>query len=124
MEHNQKKNISGIAKLLCENRWTYNSKKSVERQILDSSARENFIAMLTIEVLSILSGQNGNLRVGAAEILGAITPPPLKGKVITELKKHLVDEFTRDYVYEGFQGDEEDSRTVASCARHSIWKLT
>jgi hypothetical protein len=40
-----------------------------------------------------------------------------------ELKRHLNDDFVRDFVYGVAQGDEEDLRTVSDCCRLSIDKL-
>lgn len=76
------------------------------------------------EVLLLLNGKDGNIRIGAVEILGKIIPSSISHKVINELEKHLDDNFIRDYVHAEFQCDEEDIRSVSECAELSIKQLT
>ena len=71
----------------------------------------------------MLHGKDGNIRVGAAEILGVVTLVSMANIVQKELEKHLDDNIIRDYVYGGFQGDEENVRTVSECSKLSINKL-
>lgn len=75
-------------------------------------------------MLSLLNGKDGNIRIGAAEILGKITPSSISKKVINELEKHHDDNFIRDYVYAEFQCDEGDVRSISECAKLSIKQLT
>ena len=79
---------------------------------------------LILEIISLLHGEDGNIRVGAAEILGVITPMPMAKTVVNGSRKHLDDNYIRDFVYGGFQGDEDDMRTVAECCALSIKKLS
>ena len=115
--------IKKTAKRLCENRSHYNSNDYVEREIIDDVKQKDYLKELVSEVISSLHGNDGNIRLGAAEILGVITPLSMVNVVLEELKKHLNDNFIRDYAYGGFQGDEYDMRTVAECCRASIKKL-
>ena len=115
--------IRDYAKRLCENRYSYSFKENIEKDIAEKIERRNEMPQLIHEIISLLHGQDGNMRIGAAEILGAITPASMVKAVQKELEKHLEDNFVRDFVYDGFQGDEEDMRTVSQCAKLSINKL-
>jgi hypothetical protein len=115
--------IKDSASRLCENRCSYNFRESIEEEIVCRIRQRNELPELIHEIVSLLHGQDGNIRVGAAEILGAITPPSMAEMVRGELKRHLNDDFVRDFVYGVAQGDEEDLRTVSDCCRLSIDKL-
>lgn len=115
--------IKDSAKRLCENRSSYNFKENIEKEIVGRIKRRNQLPQLIHEIISLLHGQDGNIRIGAAEILGTITPTSMAKAVQKELEKHLDDNFVRDFVYGGFQGDEEDIRTVSECAKLSINKI-
>ena len=75
-------------------------------------------------MLLLLDGKDGNIRVGAVEILGKITLSSISKKVINELEKHLDGNFIRDYMYAEFQCDEEDICSVSECAEWPIKQLT
>jgi hypothetical protein len=111
------------AKILCEYRCSYTFEEAKEREIIDGVKRNGLISEFVNELIAILNGEDGNLRIGAAELLGLLTPPSLKNIVTAELEKHLTDKFVRDYAYAGAQGDEEDVRTVAKAAEDAIHKL-
>jgi len=114
--------IKDSARRLCENRCSYNFRESIEEEIVCRIRQRNGLPELIHEIVSLLHGQDGNIRVGAAEIPGAITPPSMAEMVQGELKRHLNDDFVRDFVYGVAQGDEEDLRTVSECGRLSIDK--
>ena len=116
--------IKDSARRLCENRSSYDFRERIEEETVCRIRQRGELAELIDEIVSLLHGQNGNIRVGAAEVLGAITPPSMAKAVQRELEKHLDDDFVRDFVYAGFQGDEEDVRTVSDCCRVSIDRLT
>lgn len=115
--------IKDSAKRLCTNRSSYNFKENIEKEIVGRIKRRNELPQLIHEIISLLHGQDGNIRIGAAEILGTITPTSMAKAVQKELEEHLDDNFVRDFVYGGFQGDEEDMRTVSECATLSIKKI-
>ncbi|MCX5638799.1 MAG: hypothetical protein NTX52_14070 [Planctomycetota bacterium] len=117
------KHIKDSAKRLCENRSSYNFKENIEKEIISKIKQQDDLVQLIHEIVSLIHGKDGNIRVGAAEILGIITPPSMANIVQKELERHLDDNFVRDYVYHGFQGDEEDMRTVSGCSKLSIKKL-
>jgi HEAT repeat protein len=82
------------------------------------------LPQLVKAVLEILdNSDDGNLRVGAAELLGSITPTGMKDQVIATLEEYADDTFVRDYAYAGAQGDEDDMRSVGECAKASISEL-
>jgi hypothetical protein len=76
-----------------------------------------------MKIISSLPGDDGNMRIGAAEVPEVITPASMASMVREESKRHFDDNFVRDYAYGGFQGDEHDMRPVAQCGRASIEKL-
>lgn len=115
--------LEKAGKLLCENRWSYSFNDSVEKQIMSVIIELNLTKNLIGKIIYFLNGNDVNLRVGAAELLGSITPSSMKNTIIFELNNHLNDHYTRDYVYGEFQGDEDDVRTVSDCATRSIKKL-
>ena len=117
-------NIKEAALKLCRNRYVNNTDLEFENKIIRNIKSSNNLDTLINEVLLLLNGKDGNIRVEAAEILGKITPSSISKKVINELKKHLDDNFIRDYVYAEFQCDEEDIRSLSECARRSIKQLT
>lgn len=117
------KYIRESSKRLCENRCSYKFKGDVEEAILAEVKQRDLSERLICEIVSFLHSEDGNVWLGAAEILGTITPASMVNMVVKELEKHLDDNFIRDYVYSGFQGDEEDVRTVAECSEFSIQKL-
>jgi hypothetical protein len=115
--------IKRSARRLCENRCRYNPASAVEKEVIDDITQRDCVKQLVLEVISSLHGEDGNIRIGAAEILGVITPASMASIVLEELQTHLDDNFVRDYTYGGFQGDESDMRTVAECCKESIEKL-
>lgn len=118
------KHLIQAAWILCDNRWSYSFTQQIEDEILDAMRKNNALNGLIGEIVSLLNGEDGDLRVGAAEILGVITPPGIiRESVVAELEKHKRDNSMRNYLYGGFQGDEEDMRTVSGCAHKSIGRL-
>jgi hypothetical protein len=108
---------------LCQNRCVYAFDEDKEKAILARISERRQLPQLVSTVIAILNGTDGNLRVGAAELLGAITPASMQTAVIAALGKHADDPFVRDYAYAGTQGDEDDLRSVAECAKTSISQL-
>jgi hypothetical protein len=115
--------LKEAVRILCENRCAYTFREAEEVQVIAAVRQKGLLSQLVYEVLAILNGSDGNLRVGAAELLGTVAPPSLRKLVITELENHLTDNFIRDFAYAGAQGDEEDMRTVAGAAKHAIHRL-
>ncbi len=115
--------IKKSARRLCKNRSYYNPKGGVEKEIIDDIKRRDYVKQLVLEVISSLQGKDVKIRIGAAEILGVITPASMLTIVPEELKKHLDDNSIREYVYGGLQGDEYDMKTVDECCRESIEKI-
>jgi hypothetical protein len=95
-------------------------RKGVEKEILAAIRDKDLVNQFIEEILALLHDKDGNLRVGAAELLGGITPLSLATRVIGELEAHLNDASVRDYAYGVAQNDEEDVRSVAMCAKSSI----
>jgi len=119
-ETQRSKYIKDCAKRLCKNRSLYNFNENIEKKIVGTIERRNELPQLIHEIISLLHGADGDIRIGAAEILGTITPISMAKAVKKELEKHLDDNFVRDYVYDGFQGDQEDLRTVSKRSKLSI----
>ncbi len=115
--------VKDAALALCRNRAVYFFRESDEKAILAAIEERGLLSGLVEQVVLLLNDKDGNVRLGAAELLGTIPPPAYKEEVIGPLERHLQDTFVRDYVYGGAQGDEEDMRTVAECARRSIERL-
>jgi len=109
--------------ILCDNRWSYFFTQWVEDKIIDAYRGVSAEKELVDGVIQFLHCNNGDLRVGAAELLGIITPTELEGVVIPELEKHLSDDSMRSCMWCGALGDEEDVRTVSGCATKSIEAL-
>lgn len=118
-----KEHLTQAARILCNNRWSYSFTQKIEDEILDAMRKNSALNGLVGEIVALLNGEDGDIRVGAAEILGVITPKEMKESVVAELEKHKGDNYMRNYLYAGFQGDEEDMRTVSGCARESIEHL-
>ncbi len=117
------KYIRDSAERLCENHSLYNFKDHIEKAVIAQIKQENCLVQLINEIISLPHGNDGNLRISATEILGIITPPSMVKTAQKEIKKHLDDSYVRDFVYNVFQGDEEDMRTVPECSLLSINKL-
>jgi hypothetical protein len=117
-------NIKEAALKLCRNRYANNTDLEFENKIIHNIKSGNNLDVLSNEVLLLPNGKDGDIRVGAAKISGDITPSSISKKVIKEVEKHLDDNLIRDYMYAGFQCDEEDIRSVSECAKLSIEKLT
>lgn len=109
---------------LCCNRWSYGFLAWEEQRIVRAAQQANLLEELVRHVLINLDSDDGDVRVGAAELLGAITPLSMREEVVPALQRHLSDGYMRDYCYGGFQGDEEDMRTVCGCAEQSIRLLS
>ena len=88
-----------------KNKYVNNTDLEFENIIIRNMKSSNNLDTLINEVLLLLNGKDGNIRIGAAEILGKIIPSSILKKVINEIEKHLNDNFTRDYVYAEFQCD-------------------
>jgi len=116
--------LKKAGKLLCENRWSYHFNSSIEKQIMSVIIKLNLTKSLIDNIIHLLNEDDVSLRVGAAELLGSVTPFSMNNKVIFELNYDLNDHSIRDYVYGEFQGDEDDVRTVSDCAAQSIKKLS
>lgn len=115
--------VKEAARLLCNNRWSFCHTPCVEHEVVTAMTDCHSLVDLVREVVLVLNGEDGDLRVGAAELLGVITPSELKDEVVRHLRARLDDTYMRDYVYGGYQGDEEDRRTVAECAQQSLAQL-
>lgn len=73
----ERKYIRSLAKRLWENRCNYKFDGSVEKKIIDEACQKMGMAQLVHEIVSFLHGEDGIIRVGAAEILGVTTPPAM-----------------------------------------------
>jgi hypothetical protein len=78
-------NIRDSARRLCENRSNYDFKDKFEKDIISDIDKNNDTEQLVHEIISLLHGEDGNIRVGAAELLGVLTPASMADMVLKEL---------------------------------------
>ena len=115
--------IREIAAQLCKNRYANNIDLAFENKAIGKVKSTKQIYALTKEILLLFDAEDGELRIGAAELWGKITPPSMSEEIIQKLQEHLEVNFTRDFMCAGFQCDEEDNRSVSECAELSIRQL-
>ncbi len=115
--------ISALAEQLCMNRVAHRFDQQLEDGIRGRLKTANRLDELTDAVIALLHGEKGDLRVGAAELLGSIATLNRKEQAAKALSEHLDDDHVRSYTYHGSQSDESDERSVARSAQASIDRL-